>query len=464
MSDEAEIQRIETFLDSANGPLSEADIAAGTGISIDETGRLLRQIMLRYECTLDVREDGAIVYDFGRNLRRIGVPTPRERLRAIGTRLWTLFQKLYRFTLAATLVLYAVIFVVLLMAAAVTAAFSTRDEEAGVRGYRASAAIFRAVLEFATHSAIIYADVDAYGYRHKHFESRQSALRGTAKEPKKSFIASVYDFVFGPARVAIQDGAQERELAAFVRQSEGVLTVSDVQALSGRSRAASEKLFAQFVARFDGDAIVADNGALIARFETLMQSASDAHDAPVLYFWDEYEPPYELTGNTTGRNIAVGGLALFNIAGAIAMLTTSEIPALVSWLGVIPLVVFTLFLIIPAARALWIRRKNKEQHETNIRKRLYKEIFRGDEATLSFANIVEWANHNRTTEEQLSVAEIRPLLESTSYELGGSFDMNEADALYMDTDVLRREQTAKQGVAVAVEPAHAVVFSTVEDA
>ncbi len=469
--DQQTIARLERFLGDAETPVSEADIAAGTGIGVDTVHRLLYGIMLRYTCTLQVREDGTIVYDFGGRLERIGTPTWRERARGWGATLWRWFSKGYRAALAVMLVLYAVTFVVLLIAAAVAASAASKDDGPTKGSAQLVGAIFRGIFEFTTHTALIYPHTDPFGYRHKQFQSKQPVLGKKDKPKAKSFVASVYDFVLGPARVSLPQGAQEREVAAFVRTHDGVLTVSDIQALSGMSRADAERYFARFTAQFDGDAIITEQGALVSRFPGLLQSASTAQDGHIQFFWDEYEPPFELTGNTSGRNLAIGLLAAFNLFGAAGVLTNTALQGAGHLLlGYVPLALFTLFFAIPLARMVFVYRQNKQQHETNIRKRLYKEVFRGDEDALRFEDVISWANHNKTTEEQLSATAARPLLEATSYELGGTFDMDESDQLVMDTSLLRRERRARaEAAAVAAtqlqhqqEVAEQVVFSTLD--
>jgi hypothetical protein len=453
---------LERFLGASKGPVSEADVAAGTGIGVEIVRSALYELMHEYECSLEVREDGALVFDFGDGLQRIGEPSASERLRVFGRWLWKVFSKGYRYSLAFVLVGYAVTFVVLLLAAAIAASAAAKDEGPAEGAFRLVGAIFRGIFEFTTHSALIYANIDGRGYRHRHFEPKNPILSKQKKEHEKAFIASVYDFVLGPDRVQIHDGAQEREVASFVRQNGGVLTVSDVQALSGMSRAEAEKFFARFVARFDGEANITEDGTLVGSFETLLQSSSAEQDEPVQFFWDEYEPPFELTGNTKGRNVAVALLAGFNLAGA-GIVTSGAAAGLaggiVTALGIIPLIIFTLFFALPLMRAPVVWRNNKHQHETNVRKRLYREIFSANEESLRFEDILERANKHRTTEESLALTNLRTLMQDTAHEVGGTYDLNEADELALDASVIRREAKARAEAEFQLEEQE-VVFST----
>jgi hypothetical protein len=461
---------LEKFLETVREPVSEADVAAGTGIELPSVRRLLYQVMHRYECCLQVREDGTLVFDFVHPLQRIGRPTLWERVHGAGRAVWRGLSWVYRVSLAVTLVAYAIAFVVLMIAAALAASAAAKDEGPAVGAFRLVGAIFRGIFEFTTHSALIYADVDGYGYRHRHFEPTESVFRKPGgKERKKAFVASVYDFVLGPDRVQIDSGAQSRELASFVRRSGGALTVADVQALSGMSREQSERFFARFVAEFEGEAVITAEGTLVATFRELLATASQARDEEPVYFWDEYEPPHELTGNSTGRNVGVGALAAFNLAGAFAVITGTGAlptamaealpPAALAALGVVPMIIFSFFFLIPALRWPVVWWRNRKHHRTNIRKRLYRAIFGTREERVRFAEIVTSANERRTTEEELATRGLRSLLEETAAELGATYEMDDADELAMDATTLRREIAAREAQVVEVE-AESVIFST----
>ena len=459
MTDAADIRRIESVLEDARAPITDADVAAASALDIGNVRRLLRQLMHRYECALDVREDGALVYRFSRPLRRLDKPTWRERFHRFGRRLWRGFSWAYRASLAFVLVAYAVAFVVLIIAAALAASAAAEDEGPAEGAFRLVGAIFRGIFEFTTHSALMYADLDGFGYRHRHFEPTPALLSREKKKHKKGFVAAVYDFVLGPDRVALPEGAQTRELAAFVRRSGGSLTVADVQALSGMSREAAEKAFARFVAEFEGNVTITADGVMVATFPALLESASRAQDAEPIYFWDEYEPPFELNGNSAGQNVLVAGLGAFNLAGALAVLSGALPTGAATALGVVPLIVFSLFFALPLLRWPLVWWNNRKQHETNIRKRLYRAIFGTREERVLFDEIVERANERRTTEEELDPEALRSLIESTIDELGSSYELNNADEREMDATGLRRELEASEQVSVEAA-AEAVVFST----
>jgi len=462
MQDERAAQeQVKAFLAKAGARVSEADVIAGTGLGVFAVKAALYDLMRRYVCALDVGEGGTLVYDFGDKLRPLHKPTWGERLRGVGRALWRGFSFVYKASLAVILVAYAVTFVVLIVAAAIAASAATKDEGPAEGAFHLVALIFRAIFEFATFSALTYGDTDRHGYPHKHFEPKKPVLpRRKPKEHDKSFIASVYDFVLGPKRVEIDDRAQQREVAAFVRSHGGVLTISDVQALSGLSRAEAERFFAAFVAEFEGSAEISEQGSLYATFPDLLRSSSDEQDEPIIYYWDEYEPPFELTGNTTGKNLTVAALAAFNLVCSLfAIGYLGDGGTALAWLGVIPASIFSLFFAIPALRAPWVWWQNRKQHLNNIRKRLFRAIFGSKEEQLSFGEVVDQANSVAKTEERLDADKLKPLLEETLRQVGGQLDMDTRDQLVMDLARLRGEETARQEHKLEVEQEE-VVFTT----
>ncbi len=460
-TDSAPTQSVETFLKRARGRVSEGDVAAGVGVDVGTARSSLYELMRTYDCSMEVHDDGTLVYDFGAKLKRLNAVTFGERLRAVGRWLWKAFSVVYKASLAIVLVLYAVTFVVLIIGAAIAASTASKDEGPAVGAMRLVGAIFRGIFEFATWSTVMYVQEDRYGYPHRHYEPRKPVL--PQKNPKphaKGFIASVYDFVLGPKRVEPDALAQRREVASFVRERGGALTIADVQALSGMSRDEADRFFARFVAEFDGDVDITDEGVLFARFPDLQRSSTSEHDEPIIYYWDEYEAPFEVTGNTTGKNIGIGLLAGFNLfCSAFAVLTLGASGSAFVWLGALPATIFGLFFAIPLVRAIGVWRNNRKQHEHNIRKRIFAAVFKTEGAQPTFEALVQTANRRASSEETLDPQTVRPLLETTLAESGGDVSLNEAGDLVVDLSKLRDEEATRAQHAVQVSRGQ-VAFST----
>jgi hypothetical protein len=363
--------------------------------------------------------------------------------------------------LAVVLVAYAVTFVVLIIVAAIAASTAAEDDTPAEGAFYLSRAVFRGIFDFMTYSALTYSDVDRHGYQYTHFEPKAPVLpRRKPKEHDKAFIASVYDFVLGPGRVEPDPRAQRQEVAAFVRKNGGVLTVGDVQALSGMTRPVADEFFATFVAEQDGAAEVTQDGALYATFEELLRSRSTKHDAEIMFYWDEYEPPHELTGNTTGKNVLIAALAAFNLACSVFVLAGgSGLGDLGLLLGAVPAGIFSLFFAVPLFRAPLVWWRNRQQHIHNIRKRLFQVIFGGDDERLSADEVVARANNKSTTEEKLQLALVGELLGETLLDVGGDQDVDDSGAVVTDMSRLRLEARVVQDHALR-KPKSEVIYTS----
>ncbi|MEM9861239.1 MAG: hypothetical protein AAF938_06470 [Myxococcota bacterium] len=461
-STEEDLALVKAFLRRTRTAVSDGDVAAGTGLDIGSTKAALYTLMRSHRCRLQVREDGTMIYDFGDELVSLERKSWRERLAGVGRWLWKGFTVAYKASLAVVLVTYAVVFVALILAAAVVVSVAAEDEAPAEGVFHLVAAIFQAIFEFATYTPVVYADTDRFGYAHANYEPKKPVLFKRRKPHEKGFVASVYDFVFGPKRVEPGPMAQRKELAAFVRTNRGVLTVRDVQALSGLTRADAEALFARFVAEQEGQAQITEEGVLYATFEELLRSKSTEHDAPIEFYWDEYEAPFEFTGNSVSKNAVIAGLGAFNLAGAFTVMNlVPQLGDVGLWLGAVPAVLFSLFFAMPMLRAPWVWWKNRKQHAHNMRKRLFRAIFGAKEAGLSKAEIVERANEHATTEERLRVEDIDGLLEQTIDEVGAEKRVNEVGEVVADFPRIRVEERVVEEHALELEPLdQEVVFET----
>ena len=448
-----QLDRVTRFIEKAKTRVSESDVAAGSGLDVATARGALYLLMRSHSCALDVGDDGTVVYDFGQKLQPLDAPTWRDRLRSAGRWLWQGFCWVYKASLAVLLVSYAVLFVVLIIGAAIAASAASKDEGPAKGAFHLVALIFRALFEFATIGAGTWVDTDRHGYPHQKFEPKQPVLpQREQQQHPKGFIASVYDFVLGPPRVPVDQRAQTREVASFVRDHGGVLTVSDVQALSGMDRKQAERFFARFVAEFEGAAEISEQGALYARLPELLRSTSSEHDEPVVYYWDEYEAPAVLTGNTAGKNVLVVLLAAFNLVCSLFVIGNFGLanPAILG-IGLMPAVLFALFFLIPLLRAPVVWQTNRNQHRNNLRKRLFKAIFGGREQQVELAQLVADANQQATSEEKLDAEKLKPLLEETLRQVGGSLDIDTRDKLVADLERLRGETRAREEHALPVE-------------
>ena len=433
---------------SNNRQITIGDLMRGTGLPQIEGQEALQNLMGRYDCRLKVSEQGDLIYDFGR-LQRRGHLSMRERWAILGQKIWRGFKAFYRWFIAFTLVLYFVVFGVLLIAFVLAALSSDKDSKLPVGDlFLILARMFLAIFEWNTvMGSQVERRVDARGYGYRHYKEKPSVLAQRKKGSKtgaedKSFVASIYDFVFGPPRVETDNRANARELAAFVRLHQGLICIEEVQAMTGMSRSEAGNFLTECLANFNGKADVSASATLYADFEDLVRGKIKTQAGEVVYYWDEYEAPYELTGNTAGKNALIILMNVFNLGFATYVLANglgSETPWWVHLsLGWLPLLYSLVFFALPIFR-YWVNLPSeRKRYERNVRKRLYKVIFQEHTAMVSEAKLIEVANAKRTTEEPLNQALVNKIMREVIDDLGGEAELDANNELIYRFDNLDR--------------------------
>ncbi len=453
-ADVADFEKVERALAAAKKPVTESDVAAATALPASTVDLCMRDALQAFEARLDVREDGSLVYDFGKKLVPRGKRPWSYWLRKAGGALWKGFTVFFKAWTAVMLVGYVIVFSLIILIALIAISVAAEEDVGATAGIEAFVRLLGSIFaDFVTHSTFVAISTDHHGYAHRRYEPKASAWKKKRKPQStsteaKSFVASVYDFIFGPERAPFDEGAQTREVISFVRESLGRLTISDVQGLSGYSRKEAESFFARFVGEFDGEVTFDEQGTLQATFPRLLESAGREQDEPIVHYWDEYEPPYEQTGNTGSRNFAIGALNTFNLmmsgigisafGGVLGAAATG-----LGWgLGIVPFVFSLLFFAIPVGRAGANLVRNRRQHQHNIRKRIFHAAFETDAPHVRVRDLLAAANQMRTTEEVLKLDDIDDALREMIDDLGGELDVDDEGEIILLLDTLRAEQAA----------------------
>lgn len=434
--------------------LNEA--AAATGFSVDEVRDGLDALMAKYLCRLQVTENGDLIVDFGESLRRRGEKTFSERMNEFREWLWKVFKVIYKAWITITLMVYFVIFLVIMIALLVAAGSQKGKSRKSPLNLDAVLRVFYAIFRWQTVTGTTVFRTDRRGYRYREYQPRSSIL----KPGKKNFIAAVYDFVFGPPRVEIDPLHNPREVAAFLKESKGILLTSDLQALAGWNAAEADAFFTDCLVRFRGDVKVSENGVVYGQFDEITRGVGQAQDGKIEHYWDEYEPEYELTGNSTAYNFAIVVMNGFNLLFSFAVLNGllgrafsageySEIgylvdgvvygnPAAAALLGWIPFIFSALFFLIPLIRWFSIQRARRRRYRNNLRKRFFKAIFNSRGEPRTAQEILRSVNAG-AAEEPLSPVTAEKMLGELALELQGETVLTEEGDLAYAFPRIRRE-------------------------
>jgi len=370
--------------------LTLTEAAATTGLSIDEAEAALRELLMRYDCVLQVTENGDLIYDFGPRLHRRDEKSFREYLDEFLELLWKGFVLFFKAWIAITLVVYFLIFLTILVMAVITLLFAGGNKSKGRRSRSAApfhliyyaARLFVAIFDWGTAATTTTYQTDQHGYRYATYQPKSAPLSPfqpknaqTAQPAKKSFIASVYDFVFGPPRVTRDPLENQKEIAAYVRRNKGILFVSEIKALTGLDSTPAALLFSDCIGRFQGDIRISDRKLMYGLFDRLLRTAGE-DEGRIVYYWDEYEPPHFLTGNTPQMNVLIVFLNGFNLLFSLIILSGAFEEALsVFWLGTVPLLFSVIFFAVPLLRLPVVLWREARRNAENQRRRVMRAIF-----------------------------------------------------------------------------------------
>jgi hypothetical protein len=421
------------------------EAAAMTGLSIDETRDAMEDLLNKYVCRLQVSENGDLIYDFGDVLQRRGEKTMAERCREFLAWLWRLFTVIYKAWIAVTLVVYFIVFLVLVIVAIVV--MSSRQSSDNRRRQGAGIPIqlgslfdlFFSIFRWRTVTGTLGYQRDAQGYRYRRYEPRPAAINAE----KKNFMSAVYDFVFGPPRVELDPLGNEKEVAAYLQQRKGIIVTAELSALAGWTLPQAEAFLTDCILRYRGETKISDDPVLYGQFDELMRGVGEVETGKVTYYWDEYEPEYELNGNGATQNMIICVMNGFNLlisffmatGDLTAFVTPGAAPDIFAWLvvnsawihvvlGWIPLVFSILFFVIPLVRWFQIRALQQRRQEQNVRKRLFKAIFarRGQPQTV---NDVTAAVNRGSREAALTSPAVEAALKQLALEMPGDMAVSE---------------------------------------
>ncbi len=382
------LNKIEKILPKTKGRFSPEDIAAATGYSLSDINDSLKRLLELYRAKVVVDTNtGKLVFDFLYPLEKVGKKTIKEVLFTILQFLWKTFQIIYKAIIGIILIVYTAIFVIILLAIIVASSSSDRDRRDSGISLNIFGGIFRAIFEglyIMSWSNAIQNVADPSGLRYRKYAPE--------KNKGKNFVQSVFHFVFGPDNPPVDKYADEKEALAYVRKrSKGKLTAADIVLLTGCSLDEAEERLARYAVKFGGELEVDENGVVVADFSNMLHSEKSFDEGEIIYYYDEIEPPVEITGNSTFRNFAIIAMNSFNmlmsylIISSQSILNSSQysdyavgyqIPGWVIFgLGWFPLIFSITFFLIPLIRIPFVHIQKNKRNDNIMRKKLFYALY-----------------------------------------------------------------------------------------
>lgn len=438
------LEKVENIIKQAP-KLTLNDAAAATGLAVNETRNLMLTLMQRYYCKVQVTENGDLLYDFGQVQRR-NEKTWEERKEEIKKWLWNAFKVFFKVWITVTLLVYFFIFVAVIMVVLIGA--NNKDEkkkDSDVYGdvLKGIGKMLELILHWQFYRDVIYYEKDEYGQPYKHYKPASDLQKN-----EKSFIVAVYDFVFGPPRVETDAEAHFKEIAAFCRKNNGVISLQEIKALTGANTEKAEKLMADTVVRFNGSIELSPEGVLYADLNELTRSKDTKQDAEIVWFWDEYEPEYELTGNSNSKNALIIFLNTFNWVFSSIFLFGGNNEKMAIWIGLgfIPFTFSLLFFAVPVGRYFYLQPRIKQRNINNIRKKIWKVFYPSTASIISSQVIEKAALVTPNGKNPIDNNTLKKLLQEEMYDWNAQPHFSENGTIDYDFSALRNAQDAMKNI------------------
>jgi hypothetical protein len=447
---------VEKKLPGLKGELTPQDAATATGVSLDEAQGALARLMELYVTRVTYDDGGNLLFAFEMPLRRRGTKTAAEKWAEVRQTLWRGFKVAFKIWIGLMVIGYFVVMVVLLLAL-MAARGSDRDNRRRDDGpgdmigglFRVIAEGLRFAFWTQAFSPIGYGyAVDEYGYRYRKVRTPRN-VEGN----QKSFIIAIYDLALGPERQADDPLSNEREVAAFLRAENGILTPAEIVALSGGTIYNAEERMADYLVRFKGDPTITDEGVVVGEFVSIQEHPAAQAATEVVPFWNEYEAPFEHSGNSASRNGAIIAIVGFTFLAGLFFLGTGLDLLALRWpvlgtgaahvlLGWFPVIFSLSYLLVSLLRLPVVRKQEAARLERNRKKRVMRAIFQGglwnttgDEVYFTLLS---------RGEKDMDRAEVETTLQSLVSDLGGDIDLDDKGGAIYRFERMQREYEAAE--------------------
>ncbi len=448
---------VEKKLPTLKGQVTPQDAASFTGVSLDEANDALSRLMELYVTRVTYDEQGNLLFAFEMPLRRRGTKTAAEKWAEVKGTLWRGFKIFFKIWIGVMVIAYFVIMVIILIALLLARQSSQRDNDRdNDRGNDMIGGLFRVMAEglrfaFWTRALSPYGytyAVDDHGYRHREVSTPRDA---DGKE--KSFIVAIYDLALGPERPPSDPLENEREVATFLRAEKGIITPAEIVALSGGTVAEAEERMADYLVRYKGEPEITEEGVVVGEFPGLLSGSTEATSGTVVPFWNEFEAPYEHSGNSSSRNAAILGMVGFTAVMGLVLLgggldrlalygpffRTGFSHFLLGW---VPVLFSIVYMLVAALRIPGVRKLEAERLERNRKKMVLRALYQG-RLWRSTADQVHF-HMLSLGEKTLDRDTVEATLQGLVKDLGGDVDLSDDGTPVYRFERLEREFEASE--------------------
>jgi hypothetical protein len=366
-------------------PFTVADASTAAGIPLRDAETGLNVLTSEYRGHLRVSEDGDLVHVFPNGFTKPWAKT--ELLDRIGAALMGVGRFVVRAWLLVVMVAYAALFVALLVGLMFAGKSNDRDDRSGIGDLLG--VILRVLFDALYWTFHPWSPFYIEGSRFAGYGERRERARD-----ETPFYEKVNRFVFGPRESAPSPEQIRAKVLAEIRAKKGRIGLADVMRITGLPRDQADPMMARLMMDHDGTVHVGEQGGIVYRFESMRRTADEAPQRPARPAWETPPELPPLTGNEGGANVGIAALNLFNAAAAAFAFandwTIANVlhlfehrpphtpptfePGTAIALGIVPLVFSIGVLALPALRAAFRGRKEKQLAEEKARLGILKEV------------------------------------------------------------------------------------------
>jgi hypothetical protein len=438
ISKEEIISKIKNIIITNRGVINPNEAISITGYAKDEVITTLNRLIELYDAKV-VLDDiaGGLKYIFKYPLYKRNKRTFKEVCASIGRGGLKLFKVIYKSAVGVILIAYTIIFAIILL---VASRGNNNNSRNSALGFHLLIRIISEVFFWNTMSRHYYITEDKYGNKYRNYEEKD-------KEKGSGFIKGVFSFVFGPDIPPIEEEADVKEVAAYIRlKTNGIITAANMIELAGISYQKADSRLAEYCGKFDGFLDINNDGIVYANCANLLGSTSKSELENITYYINEVEPPVEFTGNETNGNLAIILMNTFNLIMSIYIIKMhNNVPleyingqiggilydiiysGLGYWLGWFPLIVSISYFAIPMLRFPSYLIKKKNRNKRVLHKILIGSICHLRKKSYSLNELISIAHSRMEVNEDI----VKEIMNEIIVELNGTIDFtNDGVILY----------------------------------
>ena len=483
---------VGTFKKHQSG-ITLADVAAGTGLGLNQVKTLVPLAADEYSARLEVTQSGEILYSFPRGFS--------SRYRGVGPALRRGFSLAARFAASAGKLLfkawimvmlfgYFLLFILIALAALALSIAASRNNSRGssAGGLNASMGIFNLVIRLWFYSELFNAGRRSASWQGNARDNRRGGAPGEKRRPLHK---AIFSFVFGDEDPNREHPTREKkEFVAYVRKRRGVVSLPELMILTGQNPQQAEGSIAGLCAEFGGSPEVTEEGTIVYRFDEILLSGEKNRQEGGGAIATLYKKLRAFSANPrkmntgfsviNGVNLLFGGYFLYSsvaigrilseeaLQGAgiygmvyyfLTMAAINPLPVIQIGLGLVPLLFSAFFWLIPALRWRLLKKENDAIRMGNFRGLFFGRIWASPQG---FKPTGVDPKEDECRPRNLNAARDAALKEMGTYAFP-QVSIDEKQGELFDFDELRREKDALEKYRRAESGKSVTVGETVFD-